>query len=938
MPWRGAALAAIALTTVAPGEAAADFGFLPGSGGFEVAAEQSDGTAANLAGSHPHVFRAELRFEVEGDASDGDLRDLAIELPPGFLVNPEAVGECSAAAFQTPRVSPYEVSDSGESCPNSTQVGTVAVDVGGTIRHFGLFNLVPPFGTPAAFGFAPFGVPVVFAARVRDSDAGMSLELSDLQQSLDLRELALNVWGSPWQPAHDAERGSCLNEETGGSHGSCLVLGNAPAPETHVKSYLTLPTTPCGSPFEYLARAASWQGEGAAASASTPPLSLCRTSLSTARVQLMTEAAAARTGLAFNLDVNDGGGILNPGGVARPAIKKAIVSLPDGLTVNPSLGSGLRACGEADYARESAASVPGSGCPNGSKIGTVRVDGPLGLADPLIGSVYIAEPYRNPFGTLLAVYLVARSPRRGLIVKSSGKIEPDPRSGRLQVTLDQLPRLLYTHFSLTLREGQRSTLLSPPLCGSYQTQLSLSSWADPDAFRSESAAFAIRGGEGGGPCPPGGVPGFRPGLLAGSINSAAGAYSPFYLRMTRTDGEQEITSYSASFPPGLLGGIAGIPECPEAAIAAAKARSGTEEQAGPSCPAASQVGHTMAGFGVGGVLAWAPGNLYLAGPYHGAPLSIVAVDSALIGPFDLGTVVVRSAIRIDPGTAQARIDSAGSDPIPHILGGIPLHLRDIRVYVDRPQFMLNPTSCDPTEITSTLTGAGGDLFGPQDDSSASSAQRFQVLGCGALGFKPRLSMRLLGSTRHGAYPGLRAIYRPRPGGANLRAVSVTLPPAFFLAQEHLETICTRAQFATSSCPPGSVYGRARALTPLLAEPLQGPVYLRASSNRVPDLVADLRGHGIQIEVVGRIDTARGGIRASFEGLPDAPVSSFVMTLRGGKRGLLQNAEAACRRTLRANARWIAQSNATAILRPKIAAKCGQRARRKPGRGQKPGHR
>jgi hypothetical protein len=934
--WVG--LAAIAFLHAAPSEAAAEFGFLAGSSGFQVTAEKSDGTDATLAGSHPYALRAEFSFETEGGASAGDLRDLGLELPPGFLVNPTAVTECSAAAFHTPRTSPYEASDSGESCPNSSQVGTAALNVGGTVRHFGIFNLVPPFGAPAALGLAPFGTPIELVARVREADAGMTLALSDLPQSFDLQDLELTVWGTPWQSSHDAERGNCLDEETGGSHGACFSLGNVPAPESLIKSYLTLPTTPCGASFEYRARAGSWQGGAETATATTPPLTVCRTSLSTAKVQLMTEAAAARTGLAFNLDVNDGGGILNPGGIARPAIKKTIVSLPEGLTINPSLGAGLTACEEAAFARESATSAPGSGCPNGSKIGTVTVDGALGLAEPLTGSVYVATPHRNPFGTLLAVYMVARSPRRGLIVKSSGKIEPDPRTGRLLVSFDQLPRLLYTHFGLTLREGQRSVLLSPPLCGTYPTDLALSSWATPDSFRNESTAFAIRQGEGGGACPAGGLSPFHPSLLAGSINPAAGAYSPFYLRMTRTDSEQEITSYSATFPPGLLAKIADIPDCPEAAIAAAKTRSGAEEQAGPSCPAASQIGRTMAGYGVGGVLAWAPGNLYLAGPYRGAPLSVVAVDAAVIGPFDLGTVVVRSAIRIDPRTAQARIDSAGSDPIPHILGGIPLHLRDVRVYVERPQFTLNPTSCDPTEVSSRLTGAGSDLFNAADDSEATSTQRFQVLGCSALGFKPRLSLRLLGSTKHGGYPGLRATYRPRANGANLRAVAAILPPALFLAQEHLDTICTRVQFAASNCPRGSVYGYAKARTPLLGEPLEGPVYLRSSPNPVPDLVAALRGRGIEIEVVGRIDTANGGIRATFERLPDAPVSSFVMTLRGGKRSLLQNAEAVCRRPPRANARFIAQSNDTAVLRPKVAAKCKKGKRKHGGRKPKRGGR
>jgi hypothetical protein len=915
-----------------PAAAQASFGFLSGAEGFAVSVTNQNGTATTQAGAHPYAFEAHLGLDTEGGAQH--LRDLTLSLPPGFLVNPTAVDECTATAFAKSRVSPYEPSASGESCPNSTQVGAVTVRTGSATRTFGLFSLVPPFGAAAAIGAAPFGTPLVFAVHLHEPD-NLALDLTGLPPSLDLRSLDLTIWGAPWQGSgpgnHDPERGNCLDEQSGGSHGSCLAFGAAPAPESQIKSYLTMPTTPCGSPLAFAAVAVSSQGASATSEAAAPALAACNKALTTPKVQLMTEAASARTGLAFNLAVSDGGGILNPGGIARPAVKSAIVSLPAGLTINPSLGAGLGVCSAADFARESAGSEPGAGCPNSSKIGTVALEGVLGLAEPLQGSVYLAQPYANPSGSLLAVYAIARSARRGLIVKSQGKIEPDPVTGRLVATFDDLPRLLYTHFTLTLREGQRSTLISPPTCGTYLAEMQTSSWAEPTAFAVASSAFLITRGDPG-PCPGGGIPPFAPGLLAGSISSTAAARSPFYLRMTRADGEQEITSYSATFPPGLLAKIAGVGECPEEAIAAAKARTGlhggAEELATPSCPASSLIGHTLAGYGVGGVLAYAPGALYLAGPYHGAPLSIVAIDPALIGPFDLGVVVVRSAIRVAPRTAQASIDSAGSDPIPHILAGIPLHLRDIRVFVDRPDFMVNPTSCDPMQVTSQLGGAGGDPFQSADDSTATSSQRYQVLNCSVLGFKPRLSVRLLGSVKHGGYPSLRAVYRPRPGDANLSAVSVTLPPSSFLAQEHIVAVCTRVQFNAGQCPPGSIYGHARALTPLLDQPLEGPVYLRSSRTAVPDLVADLHGHGIEIEVPGRIDTSRGGIRANFESLPDAPVSSFTMTLFGGKSGLVSNAENPCGGIHRVNARFIAQSNDTAIAHPRLRARCGKHGKRK----------
>jgi hypothetical protein len=894
---------------------------------LQVAANKENGTAVTQAGAHPYSFEAAFSF---GKA----LRDLRISLAPGLLINPTKTTECSAVAFKTHRTSPYEASESGENCPSSSQVGTIAVDAGGTVRHFGLFSLVSPTGVLTRLGAAPFGMPLVFEVRLRESDSGLNLELREAPQSLDLRSIAMTIWGTPWRggaeaESHDSLRGNCLNEQTGGSWGECEVFGTNPAGNQFVKSYLTLPTSPCGTAPVFTASATSWSGASEAAEAAIPALINCKKALTVPKVQLMTEAAAARTGLAFNLEVNDGGGITNPDGIARPAVKTAIASLPEGLTVNPSLGAGLDTCGEAEWARETATSEPGAGCPSTAKIGDVVLDGALGLPDQLKGAIYLARPYANPFDKLIAVYMLARLPNRGLIVKSQGYLEPDPANGRLVATFDDLPRLLYTHFGLTLREGQRSTLLTPPTCATYTADLEVASWAEPTVFTPTSSFFLITRGDGVTPCPSGGIPPFAPGLLAGSMGSTPGAYAPFYLRMSRTDPEQEITSYSATFPPGLLGNLSGVTACSNEAITAAARRSGAEEQASPSCPASSSIGQTIAGYGTGATLAWAPGGLYLAGPYHGAPLSVVAIDAALVGPFDLGVVVVRQAVRVDPRTAQVSLDAAGSDPIPHILAGIPLHLRDIRVHVDRPGFMVNPTSCDPMSVESRLGGAGANPFDPADDTSATSSSRYQVIGCTALGFRPALSLGLRGSVRHAGHPSLQAVYKPRRG-ANLKAVSVTLPPSVFLAQENIDGVCTRVQFRADSCPPSSVYGKAKAVTPLMETPLEGPVYLRSSKTTIPDLVADLHGRGVEIEVPGRIDSSRGGIRANFESLPDAPVTSFTMTLFGGKRGLITNAGNPCKSTRRGNARFIAQSNLTAVTHPPLKAKCkgGKKGKRK----------
>ena len=345
-------------------------------------------------------------------------------------------------------------------------------------------------------------------------------------------------------------------------------------------------------------------------------------------------------------------------------------------------------------------------------------------------------------------------------------------------------------------------------------------------------------------------------------------------------------------------------------------RSGVAERDDPSCPAASLIGRTFSGYGVGTVLAYAPGNLYLAGPYRGSSFSVVAVNSALVGPFDLGVVIVRSAIRVDPQTAQVSIDATGTDPIPHIVDGIPIHLRDVRVYIDRPNVTLNPTSCAPFTLSSALNGAGQRYDDRSDDTLATAIAPFQAFDCSSLGFRPRIGLRTKGGTRRGDLPSLRVVVRPRPGQANIAAAQVTLPDSLFLEQDHIRTICSRVQFAADQCPPGSVYGHVSVHTPLLDRPMTGPAFLRSSDNTLPDLVFALRGQGIQIDLAGRIDSVRGGIRGTFSKLPDAPVTKFVLTMNAGRRGILVNAENLCAKPMPRRRGWSGTATAAgACTRP-----------------------
>ncbi len=315
-----------------------------------------------------------------------------------------------------------------------------------------------------------------------------------------------------------------------------------------------------------------------------------------------------------------------------------------------------------------------------------------------------------------------------------------------------------------------------------------------------------------------------------------------------------------------------------------------------------------------------PGRIYLGGPYKGDPLSVIAITPAVAGPFDAGTVVVRLALSLNPKTAEVEVDGANSDPIPHILKGIVLKVRDLRVHVDRPNFTLNPTSCDESSAGATLFGSYLNVFDPADDIAVAREARYQAANCLRLGFKPRLALRLKGGTRRGAHPALHAVYRPRVGDANIEGLIVRLPRSAFLDQGHIRTICTRVQFAAENCPKGARYGFIRAWTPLLEEPLEGPVYLRSSDHDLPDLVFDLHGL-VDIEVATRIDSIRGGIRATIAAAPDAPLSKVVLRMQGGGKGLIVNSRNLCAGKSRARARFTGHSGKVRNALPLLQASC-----------------
>jgi hypothetical protein len=932
----GATLA-VALFAAAPAQA--EFGLKE----FSLAFTNEDGSAARQAGSHPFevstTFNVKTRAPEEGEEEvpDGDVKELHFNLPAGFIGSTTAVPRCATVDFLTLDESNYP------SCPNATAVGATQVQIlhRGEPFNAPVYNLAPPPGVAAKIGFivSENGLPVTVDVGVNGkAPNNIVAGLINIPQAVEFYGSSTQLWGIPAAHSHDPFRGKCLSPTPVDAYGEMVSKGICDTGAAEVP-FLTLPRS-CTGPLSSSYEALSWQNPDAAPDegfSAAPGMTGCSKLGFSPQVTAKptTSSAESASGLDFGIDINDEG-LTNPTGLAQSEIEEVAVAMPAGMTLNPSAASGLAVCTNAEYEEESLTTPPAKGCPQASKIGELEVESPLlSEGETLKGSVFLASQDDNPFGTLLALYLVIENPKLGILVKQAGAVEPSeelgPEAGRILTFFEEVPQIPFSHLRFHFKEGARSPLITPPACGTYATEAELTPWAAPEEPLLTSATFDVTSGIGGGPCPPGGVPPFHPGFEAGSINNSAGGFSPFTMRLSRADGEQDMTRFSATLPPGLLASLVGLGKCPDAAIAAAKARTGAhggrEELARPSCPASSQIGRTLTGAGVGSILTYVPGSLYLAGPYNGAPLSVVAIVPGVAGPFDVGTVVVRVALRFNPQTAQAEADGAASDPIPHTLKGIPLKVRDIRVYADRPNWTFNPTSCDPSQTAATLFGGGADVFSAADDVPVDLSDRFQASSCASLAFKPNLAFKLKGGTKRGGHPALQATYTPRPGDANVKGLVVRLPHSAFLDQAHIRTICTRVQFAAKACPAASRYGFIKAFTPLLEEPLEGPVYLRSSNHNLPDLVFDLHGL-VDVEVDTRIDSKNGGIRATIDSAPDAPLSKVLLTMQGQKKGLIVNSTNLCAGVHRADVRFTGQNGKGYGSRPVMRADCGGKQRRK----------
>jgi hypothetical protein len=932
-----AALAGACLPTGALGE---DFGLKE----FEVSFSEKDGSPATQAASHPYAMKTNFFAKTE-EVKKGEvlpvepIKDANFSQIEGFAGNASAVPTCSTLDFlNLPR---FE--EGGDltvpACAEGSVVGVVAIYL--RPIHEALYSPVymldPAPGTAAKLGFwAEGGVPVTVDVGVSEEPPYEIVGAStDVSQILTFFGAELTLWGNPASKAHDAERGAC---RPGGVKKNKEPDATCPARTSEIP-FLTMPSA-CDRPLFSSFETDSWTNPGAwvEGEAPSPPMIGCgKLSFGpTILASPTTRAAQSPTGLDFDLNVEDEG-LTNPseGATAASDIEAAIVTLPRGMTINPAQAEGLEVCSEAQLEAESADSAPGEGCPEASKIGTIEVETPLLEGKLLKGSLFVAKPYENPFGSLIAFYIVIKSKELGISIVQPTEVKPDPVTGQLVATTEEIPQLPFSHFRLHFREGARSPLVSPPGCGHFTVEARLFPYSGAEAVTSTSS-FEIVSGPDNSPCPTGPAP-FAPGFQAGSQSAAANAYSPFVMRLTRKDGEQDMSKFSFVLPPGVVPRLAGIPYCPEAGVAAARARTGEhggqQELDHPSCPQAAKIGRTVAGAGVGPQLTYVPGSVYLAGPYHGDPLSAVAITPAVAGPFDAGAVVVREALRLNPVTHVGEVDGSASDPIPHILQGIPLNVRELQVYADKPEFTRNPTNCARLQAASTIWGAGTALS-PAPETPVTLTSPYQAVNCAKLGFKPKLAIKLKGGTLRGSHPALKAVVTPRPKDANFAAAAVRLPHSAFLDQGHIRTICTRVQFAAgdgngAQCPKGSVYGEAKAWSPLLDEPLEGPVFLRSSSHNLPDLVIALHGL-VDIDLAARIDSVHGGIRTSFTDIPDAPVSRFVLDMQGAQKGLIVNSRNLCLKPgkNRAQGTLTGQNGRVDRIKPVVGAQgCGGKKHR-----------
>ena len=869
--WMVALAIAIACLSVAPA-AWADFGIA----GFDGEVANQDGSASTQAGSHPYDVSINITFSSHfdpafgTDAADADVKDIFVDTPPGFVGDPTA----------TP--TRCDLSDLiADTCPINAQLGIARINNGFVNGFSPVYNMVPPPNRPGEFGFVVQNTPVLLTPSVRSAtDYGLTVAALDASQAISVISTGVTFWGVPADPSHDFQRCARLSfaldppicdDSTGDDRSHPHSAGG---PRVLL---LRNPTscTPAGVGLETKLSIDSWQNPGVFVHGSffshlPAPDEATQVGPTNCAIvpfepslaaQPGSSRASAPTGWSFDVGLPQD---RNPDGIGESDLRKAVVALPTDVRVSPSSANGLGACSQAQVGLHSTADAT---CPDASKIGTFTVTTPL-LDQPLIGAVYLATPNDNQFGSLLAIYLVAKGP--GVIIKLPGKITANSITGQLTTTFDDNPQLPFSNLHLEFKNGPRSPLVNPATCGTHTTHAQMTSWSGKTVDLSSS--FTVDHSSDGGACKP---LGFAPVFSAGTKDPTAGKSTPFLLRLARGDDDQELKSLSVRMPQGLLGKIAATTLCEAAA-----AKAGT-------CGEASRVGSVTVGAGAGLTPFFITnGRVYITGPYKGGPFGLSIVVPAKAGPFDLGNVVVRSAILVDRHTAALKVVT---DPFPTILQGIRLDVRDVRVKIDKRGFIRNPTSCASKQVGGTVTSTEG--------KTAQVSEHFAVANCSDLKLKPKLTLKVggKGHTHKGASTPLTTTLTQTPGQSNLKTVGVTLPLTLNALLDVVNNACTQAQFDAGHCKQARA-GSAVAVTPLLKHALRGGAYFvkdpAKPAGSLPNLVVALRGQ-VDFDLVGHIKIP-GGTRLSTRfTAPDVPIKTFTLSLVSGSHGPLGVSENLC---------------------------------------------
>ena len=852
--------------------------------------------SASAAGEHPDfTTRFELSHYINKNTgraeSDARIEEISISLPPGLLGNVNAIPKCETGHMVA-----------WGNCPIDSQVGISKV-LSPLLSEVvePVYNLEPPHPDReiARFGISIAGLPVFIDVTVDTAgDYGATATIHSAPGQAPLLKAKTTLWGNPADPIHNKQRLTPAEAaECSATGTACEAPGGERESGLPPTAFLTNPSACQPMPLGLQVKSYQRPGEVFTKSAEMASITDC-SGLPFApafQASAANPVAGAPTGLKTTLVIPQQS-TEAVGSSSTATMKEARVTLPPGFQINAGAADGIAACDEAQvgYRQEVDAA-----CPDASKVGVAQIQSPL-LPHPIGAEIFLRNQRPgHPFGLWLV------SDELGLHVKIPGELEPDKATGRLTALFTDLPQAPVEQIELNVWGGLRAPLTTPEDCGTYTASWSFTPHSQDPPVAGTSPITIDQG------C---GARGFAPSLHAGTTHPVAGAYSPFEFDLQQAEGEQNLASLDLTLPDGLLAKLAGVPLCPDAVI-----ESG-------ACPAGSKIGHLIARAGAGPAPLWIPQPgkaqpaVYLAGPYKGAPYSIAAVVPAQAGPFDLGDVVVRSALQVDPETARATV---ASDPLPQFFEGVGVIYRRIHVVVDRPEFTLNPTDCSELQITSRLTSTRGAVAGP--------SARFQVDGCRALRYTPELKLAFKGSTRRSGHPALKATLTQPPHQANTAKATVVLPASQFIDQDHINNPCTRVQFRADRCPKLSVLGRVTATTPLLDRPLKGNVYFRSNGGEreLPDVVADLRGQ-IHATIVGFVDsvpvrgTGLSRLRTRFASVPDAPVTKFRIDLFGGARkGLLENSRNLCATKRRAKVSFTAQNGRRSNRNLLIKTGCGK---------------